>query len=96
MKMKFGYADYAARLERERACPACGADRHMIWGIDPAKDSGIETMLIAAYDCGATFRAIDSGIVSGDPCPASSQVAADMMTYEAHSDARAAVQGRAA
>lgn len=96
MPSNYGYADYAARLNRETACPACGAGRNLIWGVDPAKDSGLEPMLIAAYECSATFRAVDAGIVVGDACPGSSQVAAEMLKYEAHFDARDALKGRAA
>lgn len=96
MPSNYGFADYAARLEAEIACPCCGADRNMTWGLDPAADSGREQMMIASYDCGGTFQATASGIAAGDPCPASANVAAQMLTYEAHLNARQAKKGRAA
>ncbi len=96
MPNNYGYADYAARLDAETACPCCGADRNITWGLDPAADSGREDMMIAAYDCGATFQSTARGIAAGDPCPASANVAAQMLTYEAQMNARDAAKGRAA
>jgi hypothetical protein len=96
MARNFTFSDYAARLDAETACPCCCADRNMTWGLDPAADSRREQMMIAAYDCGATFQATARGIAAGDPCPASANVAAQMLTYEAHMNARDAAKGRAA
>lgn len=96
MPSNYGYADYAARLQAEQACLCCGAARNLTWGVDPGAGSGLEEMTIAAYDCGASFRATASGITPGDHCPASANVAAQMLTYEAQLNARQAKKGRAA
>jgi len=74
---------HVAKLASLTRCPVCG---------DPRNDGHSYTVpnlfARAEYTCGAAFATANARIVVATPCPAGSQVQADLLNREVEAESR--------
>lgn len=77
---------FIVKLSSRDSCPACGSARAEFITVPYAGDRWEQAVI--EFECDATFRASDDGIVVVYPCPTRSVLAADLMTLEVQGQVR--------